>query len=92
VVARLLFLAEQDWSNDPSGILPTPATVEQMLQGTTRQLQDVLIVMEPCLGLATLGKLAINTVMASCCHSSARLHCAPAGVTAPSRARVHIPS
>jgi hypothetical protein len=41
------FLAERDWSDGLPVIPPTPAAVEQMLQGTRRQPQDVLMVMEP---------------------------------------------
>jgi hypothetical protein len=37
-----------------------------MLQGTSRQPQDVLMVMEPGFGLATVEKIAINAVMAGC--------------------------
>jgi hypothetical protein len=60
------FLAEQDWSDGLPVIPPTPAAVEQMLQGTKRQPQDVLMVMEPGFGLATVEKIAINAVMAGC--------------------------
>ena len=37
-----------------------------MLQGTKLQPQDVLMVMEPGFGLATVEKIAINAVMAGC--------------------------
>ena len=60
------FLAERDWSDGIPVIPPTPAAVEQMLKGTKRQPQDVLMVMEPGFGLATLEKIAINAVMAGC--------------------------
>ena len=60
------FLAERDWSDGMPVVPPTPAAVEQMLQGTTRHPQDVLMVMEPGFGLATVEKLAINAVMAGC--------------------------
>ena len=60
------FLAERDWSDGLPVIPPTPAAVEQMLQGTRRQPQDVLMVMEPGFGLATVEKIAINAVMAGC--------------------------
>ena len=61
-----LFLADRDWSDGIPVMPPTPAAVEQMLQGTRRQPQDVLIVMEPGFGLATVEKIAINAVMAGC--------------------------
>jgi hypothetical protein len=60
------FLGERDWSDGIPVIPPTPAAVEQMLQGTKRQPQDVLMVMEPGFGLATVEKIAINAVMAGC--------------------------
>jgi len=60
------FFAERDWSDGIPVIPPTPAAVEQMLQGTRRQPQDVIMVMEPGFGLATVEKIAINAVMAGC--------------------------
>jgi hypothetical protein len=60
------FLAARDWSDGLPVIPPTPAAVEQMLRGTRRQPQDVLMVMEPGFGLATVEKIAINAVMAGC--------------------------
>jgi hypothetical protein len=61
------FLAERDWSDGIPVIPPTPAAVEQMLKGSKRQPQDVVMVMEPGFGLATVEKIAINAVMAGCC-------------------------
>jgi hypothetical protein len=60
------FLAERDWSDGLPVVPPTPAAVEQMLKGTRRAPQDVLMVMEPGFGLATVEKIAINAVMAGC--------------------------
>jgi hypothetical protein len=60
------FLAERDWSDGLPIIPPTPAAVERMLTGTKRAPQDVLMVMEPGFGLATVEKIAINAVMAGC--------------------------
>jgi hypothetical protein len=60
------FLAEQDWSDGLPVIPPTPAAVEHMLRGSKRLPQDVLMVMEPGFGLATVEKIAINAVMAGC--------------------------
>ena len=59
-------LAERDWSDGIPVMPPTPAAVEQMLKGTRRPPQDVLMVMEPGFGLATVEKIAINAVMAGC--------------------------
>ena len=60
------FFAERDWSDGMPVIPPTPAAVEQMLKGTRRQPQEVLMVIEPGFGLATVEKIAINAVMAGC--------------------------
>ena len=60
------FFAERDWSDGIPVIPPTPAAVEQMLKGTGRQPQEVVMVMEPGFGLATVEKIAINAVMAGC--------------------------
>ena len=60
------FLAEREWSDGIPVIPPTPAAVEQMLKGTRRQPQEVLMVIEPGFGLATVEKIAINAVMAGC--------------------------
>jgi ABC-type transport system substrate-binding protein len=49
-----LFLEERDWSDGSPVIPPTPAAVEQMLKGTKRQPQEVVMVMEPGFGLATV--------------------------------------
>src|SRR5262245_40544630 len=54
------FLAERDWSDGLPVIPPTLAAVEQMLKGTRHQPQDVLMVMEPGFGLASVEKIAIN--------------------------------
>lgn len=60
------FLVERDWSDGMPVVPPTPEAVEQMLQGSVRQPQDVLMVMEPGFGVATVEKIAINAVMAGC--------------------------
>ena len=60
------FLEERDWSDGMPVIPPTPAAVAAMLKGTRRSPQDVVMVMEPGFGLATVEKIAINAVMAGC--------------------------
>ena len=60
------FLEERDWSDGMPVIPPTPAAVEAMLKGTRRAPQDVVMVMEPGFGLATVEKIAVNAVMAGC--------------------------
>ena len=60
------FLEEREWSDGMPVIPPTPAAVEAMLKGTKRDPQDVVMVMEPGFGLATVEKIAVNAVMAGC--------------------------
>ena len=60
------FMAERDWSDGIPVIPPTPELVERMLAGTSRSPQDVLMVMEPGFGVASVEKIAINAVMAGC--------------------------
>ena len=60
------FLAERDWGDGLPVIPPTPELVERMLAGTGRAPQDVLMVMEPGFGVATVEKIAINAAMAGC--------------------------
>ena len=60
------FLAERDWSDGIPVVPPTPELVERMLAGTSKSPQDVLMVMEPGFGVATVEKVAINAVMAGC--------------------------
>ena len=60
------FLDERDWSDGLPVIPPTPELVERMLAATGRSPQDVLMVMEPGFGVATVEKVAINAVMAGC--------------------------
>ncbi len=60
------FMEERDWSDGMPVVPPTPAAVEAMLKGTRRDPQDVVMVMEPGFGLATVEKIAINAVMAGC--------------------------
>ena len=60
------FMEERDWSDGMPVVPPTPAAVEAMLKGARRDPQDVVIVMEPGFGLATVEKIAINAVMAGC--------------------------
>lgn len=45
---------------------PTPERVERMLSGTTRSPDDVIAVLQPGMGLATIEKIAISCVMAGC--------------------------
>ena len=57
---------EQEWGDGFPLIPPTPEKVEQMLRATTRSPSDVITVMAPGNGLATVEKIAINAVLAGC--------------------------
>ena len=57
---------ELEWGDGFPLIPPTPEMVEQMLKGTTRSPGDVVTVLAPGSGLATVEKIAINAVMAGC--------------------------
>ena len=56
----------QEWDDGFPLIPPTPAKVERMLRATTRSAGDVITVLAPGDGLATVEKIAVNAVMAGC--------------------------
>ncbi|MBF8299165.1 MAG: hypothetical protein HW397_214 [Dehalococcoidia bacterium] len=58
------FMAERDWTDGMAITPPTPSAVERMLKATKHAPQDVIMIMEPGFGLATVEKIAINAVMA----------------------------
>ncbi|MEC9309875.1 MAG: UGSC family (seleno)protein, partial [Chloroflexota bacterium] len=60
------FLSDRDWTDGMPVIPPTPELVDAMLKGTKRSPQDVIMIMEPGFGIATVEKIAINAVMAGC--------------------------
>jgi hypothetical protein len=55
-----------DWGDGLPLLPPTQHAVEQMLKGSTKDSQDVIAVLEPAFGLATVEKIAVNAVMAGC--------------------------
>lgn len=57
-------LLKRGWSDGLPLVAPTPRTVEGMLRGTKRAPSDVVATLEPGFGLATVEKIAANTVMA----------------------------
>ncbi|MEE9198164.1 MAG: hypothetical protein V3U26_00040, partial [Dehalococcoidia bacterium] len=57
---------EWKWSDGLPLIPPTPERVEGMLRGTAKAPQDVITRLEPGFGIATVEKIAVNTVMAGC--------------------------
>ena len=58
------FMAERDWSDGMAITPPTLSAVERMLKATKRKPQDVVMIIEPGFGIATVEKVAINAVMA----------------------------
>jgi hypothetical protein len=60
------FLSDRDWTDGMPVIPPTAELVDAMLKGTKRSPQDVIMIMEPGFGIATVEKIAINAVMAGC--------------------------
>ncbi len=58
---------EQGWTDGLPIIPPTPERVETMLSGMPwRNPDDVIGVVPPAMGLATLRNIAVNAVMAGC--------------------------
>jgi len=59
-------LYDRGWSDGLPLVPPTEARVMRMLEGTTRDPQDIVAVIPPDLVETTVEKIAINTVMAGC--------------------------
>jgi hypothetical protein len=57
---------ERKWSDGLPVVPPTPEAVEKMLAGTGRNPEEVIGIIPPCSGEATVEKIAINSVMAGC--------------------------
>jgi hypothetical protein len=58
---------EQGWTDGLPIIPPTPARVEKMLAGMPwRGPDDVIGIVPPAMGVATLRSIAVNAVMAGC--------------------------
>src|SRR5207237_9434297 len=57
---------QRGWGDGFPLVAPTPGAVERMLTGTRRSPADVIAVLEPCYGIATVEKIAANCVMAGC--------------------------
>jgi hypothetical protein len=60
------FMFDQGFSDGLPLVPPTPERVMRMLGGTHRDPQDVVAIMPPNMGEATVEKIAINAVMAGC--------------------------
>jgi thiol-disulfide isomerase/thioredoxin len=60
------FLFDQGMTDGLPVVPPTPERVMRMLSGTRRDPQEVVAVVPPNMGEATVEKVAINAVMAGC--------------------------
>jgi len=60
------FMYEQGFTDGLPVVPPTPERVVRMLSGTRRDPQDLVAVLPPNMGEATVEKVAINAVMAGC--------------------------
>ena len=60
------FMFDQGFTDGLPLVPPTPERVIRMLSGTSRDPQEVVAVMPPNMGEATVEKIAINAVMAGC--------------------------
>lgn len=54
------------WSDGLPLFAPTEERLERMLKGTRRGAEEIVAVMEPGFGKATVAKIAANAVMAGC--------------------------
>src|SRR6478609_10049417 len=59
-------LFDRGWTDGLPVVPPTEARVLRMLEGTTRDAQDMVAVVPPDLVECTVEKVAINAVMAGC--------------------------
>ena len=57
---------DRGWGDGFPIVPPTREALEEMLRGSSRAREEVVVVMEPGKGMATVEKLAINCVMAGC--------------------------
>jgi len=57
---------QRGWSDGLPVVAPTPERVKRMLEGTSRDAQDVVAIVPPNLAEATVEQVAINAVMAGC--------------------------
>ncbi|HAF69125.1 MAG TPA: thioredoxin [Acidimicrobiaceae bacterium] len=59
-------LFDRGWSDGLPVIPPTEERVAKMLEGTTRQPDEIVAVVPPVLNECTVEKVAVNAVMAGC--------------------------
>ena len=60
------YLFEQEWSDGLPVIPPTPEGVERILAGTARDRHELIGIIPPGWGKATVERIAINALMAGC--------------------------
>jgi hypothetical protein len=60
------FYFQRGWTDGLPIVPPTPARVERMLQGTQRDPAELIGLIPPNYGKATVEKIAINAAMAGC--------------------------
>ncbi len=60
------YLFEEEWSDGLPMIPPTAEGVERMLQGTARDRHELIGIIPPSWGKATVERIAINGLMAGC--------------------------
>lgn len=60
-------LYQRGWTDGLPVMLPTRQRVEEMLKGTSRNPAEVVAILPPKGGVATVERVAINAVMAGCC-------------------------
>ena len=60
------FMFDQGFTDGLPVVPPTPERVLRMLAGTRRDAQDLVAILPPNMGEATVEKIAINAVMAGC--------------------------
>lgn len=63
-VSRIFF--EKGWSLGLPIIPPTPVSVEAMLEGTSRERDEVVWIIPPRMGVLTVELVAVHAVMAGC--------------------------
>ncbi len=57
---------DKQWTDGLPIVPPTPERVNKMLTGTTRKREEVVALVAPGFGAATVERIAINAVMAGC--------------------------
>ncbi len=57
---------QNDWGDGYPLLPPTEERVSELLRGTTRRPEDVVCILPPENGLATVEKIAVNAAMAGC--------------------------